>query len=134
MTGQDVVAEARKWTGTPWKHQGRSVHGIDCVGLIIKVAHGLGLSDYDVTGYGRVPDGRELRHLIELHLDADAPDVPGAVLLMRFMREPQHLAIRTDRGLIHAYAHVGKVIETSLDSRWTKRIVGAYRFRGVWPS
>lgn len=133
MTGQDVVTEARKWLGTPWKHQGRSRHGIDCVGLIIKVAHGLGLSDYDYTGYGRVPDGKELRHLVELHLEPARVDEMGAVLLMRFMREPQHLAIRTE-GLIHAYAHVGRVIETSLDVRWQRRIVGAYRFRGLWPN
>lgn len=129
-----VVNEARKWLGAPWQHQGRTKHGIDCVGLIIKVAHGLKLTDYDYTGYGRVPDGQTLKRLVEEHLDPAGVDEVGAVLLLRFMQAPQHLAIRTDVGMIHAYAHVGKVIETSFDDRWRKRVVGAYRFRGLWRS
>jgi hypothetical protein len=29
--------------------------------------------------------------------------------------------------MIHSYADAGKVVETGLDDRWIKRIVGHYR-------
>jgi cell wall-associated NlpC family hydrolase len=52
----DIVAAARGWIGVPWRHQGRSRAGVDCVGLIVVVCRELGLSDYDSTVYGRDPD------------------------------------------------------------------------------
>jgi hypothetical protein len=54
---------------------------------------------------------------------------------MRLAREPQHLAIVSavaegrPAALIHAYTEVGKVVEHSLDARWRRRIVRAYRMR-----
>ena len=56
VTRAQVVDAARKWLGTPWRHQGRNTHGIDCVGLVVVVCKGLGISSYDDTGYGRDPD------------------------------------------------------------------------------
>ena len=39
VTGQDVVAEARRWLGTPWRHQARLRGvGVDCGGLVVCVA------------------------------------------------------------------------------------------------
>jgi len=28
---------ARRLLGVPWVHQGRSVHGVDCIGLVVLV-------------------------------------------------------------------------------------------------
>ena len=105
----EIVAAARAWLGTPWRHQGRLKGvAVDCGGLILGVGKELGLLDFDTRAYGRIPDGQHLRALCEQHLVAKAviEVVPGDVLLMRFTRHPQHLAIAGDRGepfsLIHA--------------------------------
>ena len=60
-TRGEVLAEARSWLGVPYLHQGRSRLGVDCVGLLIMVARGIGISDYDVSGYPRVPSSDFLR-------------------------------------------------------------------------
>jgi len=58
-TRQEVVAAARSWIGVRWQHQGRTRHGIDCVGLVVVVCRELGISDYDSMAYGRDPDARK---------------------------------------------------------------------------
>ena len=107
----EIVAAARSWLGTLWIHQGRLKYvGVDCGGLIICVCKELGLLDFDPQAYGRIPDGCRLRALCDQYLLAKAVSdiAPGDVLLMRFTRHPQHLAIVGERGdpfsLIHAYA------------------------------
>jgi hypothetical protein len=50
---------------TPFHHQARLEGvGVDCVGLVISVAREMGAvpADWDVGGYGRVPDGKRLVH------------------------------------------------------------------------
>jgi NlpC/P60 family putative phage cell wall peptidase len=133
---QDIIATARTWLGTPWVHQGRLKGiGVDCGGLIIGVGRELGLLDFDTQAYGRIPDGQRLRALCDEHLLAKPVSdiVPGDVLLMRFTRHPQHLAIVGDRGepfsLIHAYADAGRCVEHGADQKWRRRIVAAYSFK-----
>ena len=116
----DIIAAARTWLGTPWRHQGRLKGvAVDCGGLILGVDKELGLLDFDTRAYGRIPDGQQLRALCEQHLcrkhigdlasSSEAVGqaiMPGDVLLMRFTRHLQHLAFVGDRGepfsLIHA--------------------------------
>jgi hypothetical protein len=94
----------------------------------------LGLLDFDTRAYGRIPDGQQLRALREQHLLAKpvADAAPGDVLLMRFTRHPQHLAIVGDRGdpfsLIHVYADASACVEYGADVRWLRRIVAVYGF------
>jgi NlpC/P60 family putative phage cell wall peptidase len=132
----EILGAARTWLGTPWRHQGRlkSV-AVDCGGLIIGVGRELGLLDFDTRAYGRIPDGQQLRALCEQHLTPKpiAEAAPGNVLLMRFTRQPQHLAIVGERGepfsLIHAYADAGACVEHGADPKWLRRIVAAYSFK-----
>jgi cell wall-associated NlpC family hydrolase len=130
-TRQQVVDEARKWLGVRWVHQGRSRAGVDCIGLAIKVAHGLGLSTFDIIDYSRQPDPATMRALMAEHMESVASPQIGDVLLMRFEKEPQHVAIVTDIGIIHAYAQVRRVVEHRLDSVWQGRVVSAYQFKGI---
>jgi uncharacterized phage protein (TIGR02218 family) len=92
----EIVAAARTWLGTPWRHQGRLKGvAVDCGGLILGVGREFGLLDFDVHAHGRIPDGQQLRVLCDRHLVSKpiAEAAPGDVLLMRFTRHPQHLAI-----------------------------------------
>lgn len=131
----EILAAARTWLGTPWRHQGR-LRGVavDCAGLVVGVGKELGLLAFDTRAYGRLPDGQRLRALCDEHL-APKPVVriaPGDVLLLRFTRHSQHLAIAGDRGqpfsLIHAYAEAGACVEHGADARWFRRLVAAYAY------
>lgn len=127
----DIVATARSYMGVRWHHQGRNRAGLDCVGLVLATAWDLGLTTVDFDGYGRVPDGRMLRAELDKHMDrTDSPHI-GDVLLMRIEQQPQHLAIATDIGIIHAHAMMRRVVEHRLDDWWSSRVVGAYAWRGV---
>ena len=50
------------------------------------------------------------------------------IYFMAWGREPQHVALISDKGIIHSYSGVGKVVEHGLDDRWQQRISAAYRF------
>lgn len=115
-----VVAEARSWLGTPWQHQARTRGvGVDCAGLVIGVARALGIvaAGMDVNHYARMPDGRNLiAHCDEwMHRIPPHAAQPGDVLVMRFDRHPQHLAIACD------YAHGGLAIVHALDNQDRRR-------------
>lgn len=134
-TRADVIAAGRRCLGTPFRHQGRQPgRGLDCVGIIAWIARDLGLSDYDVTNYSRLPEGRGIfRHLEQAGL-IEVPVMaarPGDILVMRFETDPQHLALMTDRGILHAYLGQAAVVEHRLDETWRARIVAAFQFPGV---
>lgn len=128
------IASARLQVGTPFVHQGRVPGvGLDCVGLTVHAASRAGFALVDQTGYGRSP----ANGMLEMALDyQDSLErvygelEPGDILLMRFHREPQHLAIYTERDtIIHGYEGVTIVCEHRMSSDWVKRIVRVYRFK-----
>jgi cell wall-associated NlpC family hydrolase len=129
-----IVAEARTWTNTPFVHQGR-VRGVavDCLGVIAMVGRALGLTDYDRTDYGRIPNPRRMRAELKAHLDeiAIAEARPGDILHMAWGREAMHLGIVTELGILHAYSAIPAVVEHPLDDEWRGRIRFAYRYPGV---
>ena len=99
-TRMDAVTEARTWLDTPFHHQASvKGSGCDCIGLIT--------------------------WLVEIPVaDATLADI----YFMAWGREPQHVALITDKGIIHSYSGVGKVVEHALDEDWKRRIVAAYRY------
>jgi cell wall-associated NlpC family hydrolase len=130
----EVIAVARQYLGVPWVHQGRTRAGLDCGGLIVRVAHDLGLSEFDVGGYGPEPDGRLLRRYLQAQAEHVLFAERGDILLLRFVRYPQHLGIYTGEGIIHTYQQVGRVVEHAFDSTWRARVVDAYSYPGVLPA
>jgi len=140
ITRAAIVTEARRWLGTPWKHQA-SLRGVgtDCIGLVAGVARELGMDAAEAFerareyhGYGREPDPRLIALGCASFLDpADAPARAGDVLVLRFRTEPQHFALVTERGIIHAYAQARRVVEHRIDPMWAARVVSAWSFRGI---
>lgn len=133
----ELVSRARHYLGTPFLHQGRDSSGLDCVGLLIRVAHDLELTDFDFREYQARPDGETMQRLLDEHLDrldsvSDAQ--PGDVLAMRY-RAPQHAAIITtidqDGEFTVIHATERGVAEHRLDSLWMRKVYGAYRVRGI---
>lgn len=132
-SGQDVALHACRYIGVSYAHKGRSRHGLDCIGLVIVTGKDLGLlpTDLEEEDYGSPPDPAHLRFVMTRFLQPGSADTVGDVLLFRFVREPQHLAIRTEYGLVHCYARVGRVVHTTFDPTWRRRLVAAYRFHGI---
>lgn len=136
MTVDDVVAYARECLGTPFHHQGRVCGvGLDCAGVVAHVVERAGYSYTAPTNYGRQPfrgvledtlNSQEILHRVPL-----SDMQKGDILLMRFAKEPQHLAIYTGNGIIHAYETVKKCVEHGLDEPWQKRIVAVYRIKDI---
>ena len=134
MTGEDIVSAARAYIGVPFRHQGRSSSGLDCAGMIIRVAQSIGADYVDQSGYSRSPS----KGLLKASLDRqpcliqvlDNSLRTGDVLLMRFAREPQHLAIYAGQTIIHSYLQAGRVCEHDYAPIWANRTVCTYRFRG----
>ena len=107
---------------------------MDCSGLIIGVARELGLKNkqgqpiQDITGYPQVlkPGFLHAALLTQFEL-TDTPQI-GDIILFRIKRTPQHLGILTQDGFMHAYAAVGRVVETRWDNYWRERVVAYYRW------
>ena len=139
MTTPDkIIAEARSWIGTPYRHQA-SLKGVgcDCLGLLRGVWRAVHGNEPEPTP-AYAPDWAEAsgserlaaaarRHLIEV-IPAGAQR--GDVLLFRWRRHlpAKHAAILTtaDR-MIHAYDGAA-VAEVSFAPFWRRRVAFAFRF------
>jgi NlpC/P60 family putative phage cell wall peptidase len=137
ITREDAVAEARSWLGTPFQHQG-CLKGVacDCIGLVKSVGITLGLVEYDEAkarpflAYRMMPDSKKMREALATFFVPIrvVEAMPADILFLAWTKEPQHLALITDLGIIHSYSGVGKVVEHSFDERWQKRVTAAYRY------
>jgi len=134
MTRIDFVSAARSYIGTPFHHQGRLPGvGLDCAGVVVCAAVACGVEVQDVLGYGRIPsqgllEASVLAHCEKIEFGAVRS---GDIMLFKFLREPQHLAVFDNGMLIHAYQDVGRVVESGLDATWRSRLVGCYMLKGL---
>lgn len=135
MNKADIVTVARQYVGTPWRHQGRTRSGMDCAGLIIAVTEQLGIARLGRLAYTRLPDTSIIDRMMETYCEPVADPEPGDLLRFAIVGRPQHLAVAGDYenglSLIHAHQSVGAVCEHRLDEKWQRRMVGAYRIKGI---
>lgn len=139
MSRTEVVAAARGWIGTPYRHRAAlRGAGCDCLGLVRGVWRDLGGSYVSLPNYRA--HWRDLRHADELlalaqsHLrPAEAGPIAGQVMLFRLGPSllPRHCGIALDAGrFVHAQEGLG-VVEANLTEGWRKRIAGLFDFPGV---
>jgi cell wall-associated NlpC family hydrolase len=137
-SGHDVIEAARTWIGAPYRHQGRSKLGLDCIGLVIVVAHELDLIPAGFVppfNYTRRPRDGALELAFNTYcVPLETPEA-GAVVLMRWERRapPSHCGILTPENLIHAYGGNEKVVEHGFRGKWPARVHSFWRFAGVTP-
>jgi NlpC/P60 family putative phage cell wall peptidase len=139
-----IVAAARGWIGTPYRHQAsRKGVGCDCLGLVRGVWRELAGPEPETPPPYR-PDWAEVaahetllaaagRHLVPIATDAFRP---GDVLLFRMSPEAciKHCAIVADARpgdpqprIIHAYWG-RSVVESWLGAWWRRRLAAAFAF------
>jgi hypothetical protein len=124
----DYAARARALVGTRFRPQGRSVHGMDCVGLALAVfglEEGCVRSNYRLRGQHeremRETLGTLFRRVPRTQLRA------GDLMLLETGEAQLHVAVRTDRGFVHAHAGIRRVVETPGEPRWG--LLAVYRKR-----
>lgn len=133
ITAHDIVSEARTWVGVPFRHQGRTRRGVDCVGLVIVVAQELRVlpSTFIRNDYGRNPSRQELDEKIAAHCTRIDEPEPGCLLAIRWNRELSHVAFFTGDTMIHSYERVGKVTEHGFRAPWPRLVDSVWWLPGV---
>lgn len=145
-----VVAAARQWLATPYRHQARvKGRGVDCVGLIIAA----GLEAEVMTwspeafapwaGYGRLPNPTKMRAGLETFLRPLAADEVPSVGDVAFFAwrdgMPMHLGILAEDEIvapgrltmIHATSQIGSVVEHGFAGEWPGRVDSYWRYPGI---
>ena len=129
-----AILAARSYLGVPYFHTGRSRLGLDCGGLLVMVSRDCGFRHHDLpSSYSRRPNPR-FQQLLDRQMLVLGPDDPiePADWYLFWMEERgvgQHVAMRTDRGIIHANEQAGRVIETELPGHYERQIVARYRVK-----
>jgi NlpC/P60 family putative phage cell wall peptidase len=128
----NLIHAARGCLGTPFHHQGRTAGvGLDCIGLVVVSLRSAGIQVHDQTDYGVRPDGQKLVAAILAHGFKKVDAIQsGDLLLFRYDNQPQHVALATgEQTMIHAFAPVGRVVETGIGDYWRRRLLGVYRIK-----
>jgi NlpC/P60 family putative phage cell wall peptidase len=141
LTRSQIVAEARGWIGTPYRHQA-SLKGVgcDCLGLVRGVWRALvGAEPQIAPPYSRdwaeASGSDTLAQAARAHLIEIEPTrfAAGDVLLFRYRhRYPaKHAAIVTAPELM-VHAHDGAAVaEVAIAPWWRRRLAYAFRFPSV---
>ena len=137
---EDIVQAARKWIGSPYRHQASlRGAGCDCLGLVRGLWRELiGPEPEPMRPYS--PDWAEAgakENLIALgdkhFVSVDLSDwKAGDVLVFRFREGAvaKHVGVATDKAhMIHA--HDGACVAEVAIGAWRRRIVRAYSFPGI---
>jgi cell wall-associated NlpC family hydrolase len=130
-----MIAAARSFLGVPFRHRGRSVRGIDCLGLGVCSLQAVGRDVRDERLYGRhpEPEGAKLRAALIDHFGEPVQELQaGCLVTMQWHGRPNHVGIVTDYplgglALIHADAGVGRVVEHRLADPWPRRIIEGWQ-------
>ena len=136
-TLDEIVRQARSYVGTPYLHQGRTRHGLDCAGLLVVVAHDLGLyPGVDHRSYGLLNDGSVVMDMAREHFVPQREATPGLIGIFRSGGASRHYGIFGDHpagglSLIHAFSKIRRVAEMRFDGFWEKRLVAVFSYKGV---
>lgn len=138
-----ILAEARRWIGTPYRHQAFLCgHGADCGGLVFGVGNALGLLDLGeaewsaVANYGRQPHPLRMRaQMTRFLVEIERPRFGDIAWLEWRDGLPMHLAILSlidgRETIIHAWADAGNVVEHDFSELWRSRVSSWWRYPKV---
>lgn len=143
----DIITEARRWVGTPFRHRGHHIgQACDCVGVVRGVVERFGLAEVpdgilrELETYSRSPNPQRMGELLATFLIKStvspreaAPDA-HVVWLQWLEGLPMHLAITATYQerptLIHALREYG-VSEHGFVGVWRHRVHSYWRLPGV---
>lgn len=124
----------KKYSGIPYKHAGRDLNGLDCLGLVhffyqdcgIKVPDGDG-KEYSLLWYQKDPE-RYLRGILEIGTEVSVEDLqPLDFVYFKLGKCVSHGGIMIDSEHFIHVLQKGVVHISQLDRSWQRRLVGARR-------
>lgn len=127
-----AVAAARAGVGTRFRAQGRAIGlGLDCVGVVLLAAAGAGVTLGPVPAYalGGLHDDMLAAALIALGCRRVRRVRPGDLVEYALAPGHRHLALISDRGIIHAHAGLGRVVEGPAPPEWP--VVASWALPGI---
>lgn len=141
ITRAAFLIEARRWIGTPYRHQASSIgNGADCLGLIRGVWRNLiGQEPEPIPAYTSdwsEPSGNETLLAAAFRWLEPKPltsDELAEIIVFRMCEGgvAKHLGITAERNgsktFIHSYSDHG-VVESSLSRPWQRKIVARFDF------
>jgi hypothetical protein len=141
-TRDQIVAVARGFINTPFKHQGRTPgQALDCVGVPLCIGQLLKLNDKsgkpflarDDCRYGPQPQSDIVLERCQARLLEVKELQPGVVLALKMPTVACHSAVAFKVGddwwMVHADGK--RVVEAPLTDKWRARIKGIFDFPGV---
>lgn len=139
VPAQAVIDAARSLIDVPYRHQGRTRQGLDCIGLPAFAAKQAGADIFNLAGVEDRPDYSRsaspfLLQTVMRACKRVSEPVPGALMLFRWLSvpHPHHCAIYTDHGtMIHAMLRLRRVREHAYDQPWTNRLDSLWLLPGV---
>jgi hypothetical protein len=143
MTRDDIVAEARRWIGTPYRQKGRSARGLDCLGLLVMLGRAFDIAHVDAQDYSNWPreDLLVLRvlatHLTPLPIQTER--LAGCIGAFAERRLPGHVGVFSEQAgvvhLIHARTAPPMVVEEAWPNirRTELRLIGLFALPGMVP-
>ena len=129
---QRAIAAARAGVGTRFRAQGRTVGlGLDCVGVALLAAAGARVRLGPVPAYalGGLHDALLADTLAALGCRRVARPRPGDLVEYQLAPGHRHLALLSERGIIHAHAGLGRVVEAPAPDEWP--VVAHWALPGV---
>lgn len=126
--------QAKQWLGVPFLHQGRSRHGVDCIGFVAAMCQELGLPVFLNNlphNYSRSPQAL-LEDGLRMLSKPCALDT-GTLILIKWplSKHASHVAIYTGNSMIHCYEASGKVVEHGYTTPWPERTASIWKVPGV---
>lgn len=109
-----VVDAVRSAVGTRFRPQGRlSGVGLDCVGVALIAARSAGLQCHAVPPYVLGGNHGEILEyaLLEIGYHRTVRPEVADIIVFALGNCHRHLAVITDRGIVHAHAGLGRVVE-----------------------
>lgn len=138
MDRDEIVAEGRRYlaAGTRWSHQGRTIKGVDCIGLVCVVGTAFGIEYEDRQGYSRNPDGTFVDHILRYMVYRNPQTIEkGCVVVLRDHINPCHVGIITERYgrfyLLHSSVGKKRVVEEEWTEQWRSRVRCYLDYPGV---
>ena len=128
--------DTRKYLGIPFRHNGRSMDGVDCLGLMLMVLRDAGIDLPDDDGrpidprwYDIDPE-RFIRGLEQYGRRIDVTELqPLDVVVFCFHEKPRHAGIMIDRSrFIHIREH--DYVSIARLKRYSRFFCAAYRMVG----
>ncbi len=133
---QQIVNQARSYLDTPFLHLGRTKKGLDCVGLIVRVAKDLNLSEYDLKKYSRLPDlplfMKSWRSCSDLTRKSLKKRLPGDIIIVALPYYPCHVGFLSEKNtIIHALSSRNKVCEHRISNEWLLKFRECFSFNQI---